>query len=106
MSDITDEQIDRVLFQVFNFIDKSEMWTLARQEAESLRQAVRMGLSGATSKAWKYDGISSYAGVTIRFELLDGVHRATLEGVSDTGASREQAEGRLLAKISRGFQGF
>ena len=103
MSEITNEQIDRVLFQVFNFIDRSEVWTLARQEAEPLRQAVRMGLSESTSKAWTYDGLSSYAGVTIRFEILDGVHRAILESVSDTGATRNEARQRLIAKIYRGF---
>ena len=103
MSDITDEQIDRVLFQVFSFIDRSEVWELARAEPEALRQAVRMGLSSKTSKAWKYDGISSLGGVTIRFETLDGVHRAVIEEVSDTGDSRSIAKQRLLNKICKGF---
>ena len=104
MSDITDEQIDRVLFRVFDFIDRSEVWGIARDEPESLRQAVRLGLadkSDKSSNAWEYDGISSLGGVTVRFEVLDGVWRATLEGVSDVGQSREQAKQRLRDKILR-----
>ena len=45
---LTDEQIDRVLFQIFNTIDMSEVWAFARREPALLRGAVRLAMDKAS----------------------------------------------------------